>query len=68
MLREKLSNIIDKSGLTKAEFARRGNLSASDISRVLTNSRPNVSPRVALGIEKATDGQITMRQWFEVVQ
>jgi hypothetical protein len=62
---ETLRKYIDENDLKVTDFAASGGLQVWDISRLLSGARAKPSTRIALGIEKASGGEIPFRSWFE---
>lgn len=60
-----LKQYLEDNDLLVKDFAAKAGLKPWDISRLLSGKRERPSPRIALGIEKATGGQIPFRAWFE---
>ncbi|MEM9599432.1 MAG: helix-turn-helix transcriptional regulator [Pseudomonadota bacterium] len=65
---ERLREHLDKNDLKVSDFAEQAGLGVWDISRLLSGARKKPSTRIALGIEKATDGKISFRSWFDATQ
>ena len=56
---------LEQHDLLVKDFAAKGGLEPWDISRLLSGKRKKPSTRIALGIERATEGAIPFRSWFE---
>lgn len=60
-----LREYMDENSLLVKDIAALGGLKPWDISRLFSGERKKPSTRIALGIEKATEGAVPFRNWFE---
>lgn len=59
----KLETYLKKNGIRPGQFAKKAGMSAMAVSRYLRGRRPSFSGLVK--IEKATDGQVTMKDFIK---
>lgn len=60
-----LRTYLDENSLLVKDLAAMAELKPWDISRLLSGERKKPSTRIALGIDKATEGAIPFRSWFD---
>lgn len=61
----KLGEWLRAKGMGQEEFASRAGVSQSQVSRLVAGKRRNPGTRVALAIERATDGAVPVATWEE---